>query len=234
MCGPRDSHKFCQHFANVGVGHGATLVATRENGRLLSPQVKRVFLELSGTGHHSRRRLLRACRSLSRVRFPSPPLKRSRPWPARTRSGAVVVPGCDTPPYLPHAGSSETTTSRAVVIGDAAGTINSLSGEGIHDAMRSGLNLGRELASLREDTDPDAAIRRFVDIDRRAVRRHFRDCLLAHRLLRYRPLARRSIGAAADPSILEATARMRFDDRHLTGTTLRGILGRRWPDGSGP
>lgn len=132
--------------------------------------------------------------------------------------------------HLPHDGSNETMTSRAVVIGDAAGAINPLSGEGIHYAMRSGLNLGRELASLREDTDPDAAIRRFVDIDRHAVRRHLRDCLLAHRLLRYRPLARRSIAAAADPTILEATARMLFDDGHLTGTTVCGILRHRRSD----
>lgn len=77
--GPGDRHRFCQHPANVGVGDAATLALTRETGRIPSPQVQRGLLALSGTDHHSRRRLLRACRSRIRVRFPSPLVHRDRP-----------------------------------------------------------------------------------------------------------------------------------------------------------
>lgn len=137
--------------------------------------------------------------------------------------------------HLPHAaGCGRTTATRAVVIGDAASTINPLSGEGIHYAMRSGMRLGRALASLGDDTDPDAVLARFADGDRRSLRRHFRDCLLAHRLLRRRPLARRSIAASADPAVLDASARMLFDDGHLTAATVGGILRHRAHGGSRP
>ena len=127
--------------------------------------------------------------------------------------------------HLPHAaGFGPSATTRAIVIGDAAAAINPLSGEGIHYAMRSGMTLGRELASVGRDADPGTAIRRFTRSNRRALRRHFHDCLLAHRLLRNRRLARRSIAAAEDPAVLDATARMLFDDGHLTGTTLIGMV----------
>lgn len=128
--------------------------------------------------------------------------------------------------HLPHsAGLGSMTAPRAVLIGDAASTINALSGEGIYHGMRAGLELGRALAGNVGSADLQGTLQRFENRYRRELRRHFASSLVSHRLLRFEPCARMAVTAAgADREIIENTAVMLFDDGHLRPSTALRIL----------
>lgn len=128
--------------------------------------------------------------------------------------------------HLPHsAGLVPMTHKRAVLIGDAAGTINALSGEGIYYGMRAGVELADTLTPAGEPrlSDSQESLRSFERRFRRSLRRHFFSAYAAHRMLQYEAWARLVIGAAAkDPRVMEGAALMLFDDGFIRpGTTLR-------------
>jgi menaquinone-9 beta-reductase len=128
--------------------------------------------------------------------------------------------------HLPHsAGLAQMAHPRAVLIGDAAGTINALSGEGIYYGMRAAVELADSLTPAGEPRldASDASLRAFERRYRKSLRRHFFSAYAAHRMLQYEAWARLVIGAAAkDPRVMEGAALMLFDDGFIRpGTTFR-------------
>lgn len=128
--------------------------------------------------------------------------------------------------HLPHsAGLSQMTAGQAVVIGDAAGTINALSGEGIYHGMRAGLELGQALGDRRGPSDLQPQLGRFEAAYKRALRGHFASSLAAHKLMRFSPCAHAAIhAAAADRRVIESSALMLFDDGSLRPLTALRVL----------
>jgi len=129
--------------------------------------------------------------------------------------------------HLPHsAGLSHMTAPRAAVIGDAAGTINALSGEGIYHGMRAGLELGRALADHDDRPDVHHRLGQFELAFKRRLRSHFAGSLAAHKLMRFQPCAHAAVrAAAADRKVIDSTALMLFDDGSLQASTALRILG---------
>lgn len=128
--------------------------------------------------------------------------------------------------HLPHsAGLSRMAAPQAVVIGDAAGTINALSGEGIYHGMRAGLELGRALGERSGPPDLQARLRQFEAGYKRALGPHFASSLAAQKLMRFSPCAQSVIhAAAADRRVIERSALMLFDDGSLRPATALRIL----------
>lgn len=127
--------------------------------------------------------------------------------------------------HLPHsAGLSRMTAPRAVLIGDAAGSINALSGEGIYHGMRAGLELGRAVADKAGSPVAQTDLEQFERAYKRELRLHFAGSLIAHRLMRFGPCAQAAIqAAAADRRVIESTALMLFDDGPLRASTAARI-----------
>lgn len=128
--------------------------------------------------------------------------------------------------HLPHsAGLSRMTAPRAVVIGDAAGTINALSGEGIYHGMRAGLELGRALNGRWGSPNLETPLTQFELAYKRGLRHHFASSLAAHKLMRFGPCAQAAIHAAAtDRRVIESSALMLFDDGTLRPATALRVL----------
>jgi geranylgeranyl reductase family protein len=130
--------------------------------------------------------------------------------------------------HLPHsAGMIRMAHQRAALIGDAAGTINALSGEGIYYGMRAGVELAQRLTDSANNkfAHVDANIRAFEKSYRKSLRRHFTSAYVAHRMLQYESWARLVIGAAAaDPRVMEGAALMLFDDGFIRPGTTGRIL----------
>src|SRR5690606_36121050 len=93
---------------------------------------------------------------------------------------------------LPHAAARTPMTApghAAVLLGDAAATINPLSGEGIYYGMAAGVQLAEHLCGLDRagvawrGAGLPAALTGFERRHRRRFARHYRECYLAQRLM---------------------------------------------------
>lgn len=142
---------------------------------------------------------------------------------------------------LPHAGARQAMTDAArpvVLIGDAASTINTLSGEGIFYAMAAGVQLAEHLAAARA-SGGDAALRGtgvapvlrgFERAFTRRFARHHRTCGLGQRLMRSSRWARFTIDAVGrDQNAMATVTSMMFDEgsvgmSHLVRAAARGAL----------
>ncbi|MBO0608979.1 NAD(P)/FAD-dependent oxidoreductase [Myceligenerans salitolerans] len=125
---------------------------------------------------------------------------------------------------LPHAGARQAMTARpypAVLIGDAAATINSLSGEGIFYAMAAGVQLAEHLAAARaaggdavlRGAEAARTLRSFEHTFTRRFAHHHRTCGLGQRLMRSRKWARFTIGSVGrDQSAMATVTSMMFDE----------------------
>lgn len=133
--------------------------------------------------------------------------------------------------HLPHAAAiPKLAHPRAVLIGDAASMINSVSGEGIGYGLAAAEDLvGCLPAGLTDARSVEQGLALFESTFRGATRLHFLSCAVAHRLLRYPRWASFIIKAAEkDPHVLEGVVEMLFGTGRIKlGTTAR-ILRKGW------
>lgn len=150
---------------------------------------------------------------------------------------------------LPHAAARTPMTVRgrsAVLLGDAAATINPLSGEGIFYGMAAGVQLAEHLGALErsdaswQGADLAATLTGFEQAHRRRFGRHYRECYLAQQLMRSKLWAGAATRAvAASDTAMAHVALMLFDEQsagsrgllHLAASSLRPLL--RLPVGTG-
>ena len=88
-------------------------------------------------------------------------------------------------------------TGPVLLVGDAAGLVNPMTGEGIFYAVATGLAAGRAAAAAIAEDDPASAGRRFSRETRPLLARHLRHTALASRLTRSGPLLRAGLRASA-------------------------------------
>lgn len=147
---------------------------------------------------------------------------------------------------LPHAAARTPMTApgrSAVLLGDAAATINPLSGEGIFYGMAGGVQLAEHLGALDRSgrswrgADLATALTGFEDAHRRRFGRHYRECYLAQRLMRSRLWAGAATRAvAASDTAMAHVALMLFDEQsagsrgllRLVGSSVRPLLRPPW------
>lgn len=133
---------------------------------------------------------------------------------------------------LPHAGKlASMSHDRAVLIGDAASSINPLSGEGIFYGMVAGEMLGRALGSTGSE-DMNGTLRTFEKAFRKRFRAHFWSSWTSHRLMRSPSWAKAVIKAASmDESVMNDAVQMLFNEQRMKlATGLRiGRSGLRHP-----
>ncbi|WP_369371803.1 NAD(P)/FAD-dependent oxidoreductase [Promicromonospora sp. Populi] len=143
---------------------------------------------------------------------------------------------------LPHAAARTPMTAQghaAVLLGDAAATINPLSGEGIFYGMAAGVQLAEHLGALQRSGEswrgaalPDA-LAGFERAHRRRFARHFRECHLAQQLMRskfWAGIATRAV--ATSDEAMAHVALMLFDEQsagsrgllRLAASSLRPLL----------
>lgn len=146
---------------------------------------------------------------------------------------------------LPHAAARTPMTAgghAAVLLGDAAATINPLSGEGIFYGMAAGVQLAEHLGALeragtgwRGDRLP-AALAGFERAHQRRFGRHYRECYLAQRLMSsplWAGIATRAV--ASSDEAMAHVALMLFDEQsagsrgllRLAASSVRPLLRRR-------
>ncbi|GAB3165938.1 NAD(P)/FAD-dependent oxidoreductase [Myceligenerans halotolerans] len=155
----------------------------------------------------------------------------------RRRGFAVSDVGGLATHQLPHAGARQAMTARpypAVLIGDAAATINTLSGEGIFYAMAAGVQLAEHLAAARAAGGDTAlrspgALRTLRGFERAFTRRfahHHRTCGLGQRLMRSSRWARFTIGSVGrDQPAMATVTSMMFDEGSVgVGHVLRAAV----------
>lgn len=148
---------------------------------------------------------------------------------------------------LPHAGARTPMTApghAAVLLGDAAATINPLSGEGIFYGMAAGVQLAEHLGALERagtawrGAGLPAALAGFERAHRSRFARHYRECYLAQQLMRstlWAGVATRAVAASDDA--MAHVALMLFDEQsagsrgllRLAANSLRPLLRRRAP-----
>ncbi|MBL0886866.1 NAD(P)/FAD-dependent oxidoreductase [Myceligenerans indicum] len=161
----------------------------------------------------------------------------------RRRGFDISDVGAPATHQLPHAGARQAMTARpypAVLIGDAAATINTLSGEGIFYAMAAGIELAEHLAAARS-AGGDAALRGrggletlrgFERAFTRRFARHHRTCGLGQRLMRSSRWARFTIDSVGqDQSAMATVTSMMFDEGsvglgHVLRAAVRGTMRR--------
>ncbi|GAA4705208.1 Dehydrogenase (flavoprotein) [Promicromonospora umidemergens] len=147
---------------------------------------------------------------------------------------------------LPHAAARTPMTApgrSAVLLGDAAATINPLSGEGIFYGMAAGVQLAEHLGALEraggswQGVDLAGALTGFERAHRRRFGRHYRECYLAQQLMRsplWAGVATRAV--AASDTAMAHVALMLFDEQsagsrgllHLARRSVRPLLRLPW------
>ncbi|MCP2263769.1 NAD(P)/FAD-dependent oxidoreductase [Promicromonospora thailandica] len=144
---------------------------------------------------------------------------------------------------LPHAAARTPMTApgrAAVLLGDAAATINPLSGEGIFYGMAAGVQLAEHLGALDRAGEDwrgahlAGALGGFERAHRDRFGRHYRECYLAQRLMSSRAWAGTATRAvAASDEAMAHVALMLFDEQsagsrgllRLVGSILRPLVG---------
>lgn len=132
---------------------------------------------------------------------------------------------------LPHAGARlKMTSKRVVFIGDSAGMINPMSGEGMFYGMAAGVQLARRLEGRLDLAAVDWVheLRAFESAFRRRFRVHFFSCYMAHQLMKSRAWAKFFISfAARRADVMAMEAFLMFDEATISGRTLiRATLGK--------
>ncbi|MEU4363158.1 NAD(P)/FAD-dependent oxidoreductase [Promicromonospora sp. NPDC023987] len=147
---------------------------------------------------------------------------------------------------LPHAAARTPMTAprrSAVLLGDAAATINPLSGEGIFYGMAAGVQLAEHLGALVRaggsvrGAELAGALTGFEQAHRLRFGRHYRECYLAQQLMRsklWAGIATRAV--AASDTAMAHVALMLFDEQsagsrgllRLASRTVRPLLRPPW------
>jgi geranylgeranyl reductase family protein len=112
---------------------------------------------------------------------------------------------------------------RVLLVGDAAGLINPMTGEGIYYAITTGIAAGR--AAVRARRDPAAA----GALHRRAVRarlgRHLKHTYVASRLAEHPVIVDGGIRVARrDPRVFDELVELGLGDGRISGRLVRGLV----------
>lgn len=114
---------------------------------------------------------------------------------------------------------------RVLLVGDAAGLVNPMTGEGIYYAVRTGAIAGRTAAHAIAVGTPTAAGAAHREDVQRALARHLRHTWAASRLSRSTAVVDAGIRAAAhSPGLFDDLVEIGLGDGPITGRLARGLV----------
>ncbi|MTE22334.1 geranylgeranyl reductase family protein [Streptomyces sp. TRM43335] len=115
-------------------------------------------------------------------------------------------------------------SGRVLLVGDAAGMVNPLTGEGIHHAVATGIAAGRAAAAALRDGRPERAGERHARATRRILQAHLRHTALAARLARSARVVEAGLrAAAADQRVFDDLVELGLARGRLTPTVALGL-----------
>ncbi|MFF8103570.1 NAD(P)/FAD-dependent oxidoreductase [Streptomyces sp. NPDC016640] len=113
---------------------------------------------------------------------------------------------------------------RVLLVGDAAGLVNPLTGEGIHHAVATGIAAGRAAAAALRAARPEQAGERYARAARRILLPHLRHTALAARLARSTRVIEAGLRAsAADQRVFDDFVELGLARGRLTPTAALGL-----------
>jgi flavin-dependent dehydrogenase len=115
---------------------------------------------------------------------------------------------------------------RVLLVGDAAGLVNPLTGEGIYYAVATGLAAGRAAARALDGGDPAQAGAHYARMTRPLLAGHLRHTAAAAALCRAGPVVDAGLRAsAADQDVFDDLVELGLARGRITATVLRGLAG---------
>lgn len=115
---------------------------------------------------------------------------------------------------------------RVLLVGDAAGLVNPMSGEGIFYAVATGLAAGRAAAAALAAGDPASAGARYSDVTRPLLAGHLRHIAVAAGLCRMGRVIDAGLSAsAADQQVFDDLVELGLAHGRITTAVLRGLAG---------
>lgn len=113
---------------------------------------------------------------------------------------------------------------RVLLVGDAAGLVNPLTGEGIYYAVATGIAAGRAVAAALEEGRPERAGERYARSTRRILLPHLRHTALVARLARSTRVIEAGLrAAAADQHFFDDLVELGLARGRLTPTVVLGL-----------
>ncbi|MCY7396539.1 MAG: NAD(P)/FAD-dependent oxidoreductase, partial [Nocardioides sp.] len=117
-------------------------------------------------------------------------------------------------------------SGRVLLVGDAAGLVNPLTGEGIYYAVATGLEAGRAAARAVGAGEPASAGHRYVRAARAHLFPHLRHTAAAARLSLHGPVLAAGIEASArDQRVFDDLVDLGLARGRITPTMARGLVG---------
>ncbi|MDF2977821.1 MAG: hyaluronate lyase [Actinomycetospora sp.] len=114
---------------------------------------------------------------------------------------------------------------RVLLVGDAAGLVNPMTGEGIYYAVATGIAAGRAAARALADGRPESAGRRYARDARAHLFPHLRHTAAAGRLSRSAPMLDAGLRAsAADQRVFDDLVELGLARGRITPAVVRGLL----------
>jgi len=154
----------------------------------------------------------------------------------RLLPGALEGATCWRGHHLPLSGwTHQQPDGPVLLVGDAAGLVNPMTGEGIYYAVATGVLAGRAAAAALAGSDPDAAGARHRVAVRRLLGTHLRHTWVASRLSRSPAVVDAGIRAASSsPQVFDDLVEIGLGDGRITSRLAaglaRGLLHRREPE----
>lgn len=129
--------------------------------------------------------------------------------------------------HLPLSGARwRPPAGRVLLVGDAAGLVNPLTGEGIYYAVATGIAAGRAAAAAVADGAPATAGRRYVRAARAHLLPHLRHTAAAARLTGHGAVLEAGLRAAArDQRVFDDLVELGLARGRITPTVVRGLAG---------
>jgi geranylgeranyl reductase family protein len=116
-------------------------------------------------------------------------------------------------------------TGRVLLVGDAAGLVNPMTGEGIYYAVATGIAAGRAAARALAEGRPETAGRRYARDARGHLFPHLRHTAAAGRLSRSAPMLEAGLRASADDQrVFDDLVELGLARGRITPRVARGLL----------
>lgn len=116
-------------------------------------------------------------------------------------------------------------TGRVLLVGDAAGLVNPMTGEGIYYAVATGIAAGRAAAEAIAAGDPASAGRRSRAVTRPLLARHLRHTALASRVSHLGPVLDAGLRASArDQRVFDDLVELGLARGRITASLAAGLL----------